>query len=202
MALACKGSLNARLATGAALSFFPARPLGPQDTYFPSRLCRASRTLCNATAAGVQSWPSSAACCAKGAAFGEGCSAAPPPTPCFLVGSYWPQRTCVRSSDEAVCNRGGRWLGCEELASAPCNNCGRVVRAVQRLHASSPLPACTQLQLTLSQVVSTQLAGWGVYQSDAVCCAPGVAFAEGCSSAASTGAAIAGVVAPAKPTEK
>ncbi|PNH05281.1 hypothetical protein TSOC_008461 [Tetrabaena socialis] len=100
------------------------------DTYFPARLCRSSRTLC-AEGSGAQSWASQAACCTKGAAFSEGCSVAPPPTPCFTIGSYWPSRTCVKSGDVAVCNR-----------------------------------------------------GWGVYASQEVCCAPAVAFPEGCSAPA------------------
>ncbi|EFJ47245.1 hypothetical protein VOLCADRAFT_92308 [Volvox carteri f. nagariensis] len=97
------------------------------DTYFPARLCRNSTSLC-APRAGAQSWATKEACCAKGGAFPEGCSPAPPPTPCFMVGSYWPARTCVASDDIAVCNR-----------------------------------------------------GWGVYASEEVCCAPNVAFPEGCS---------------------
>ncbi|KXZ53682.1 hypothetical protein GPECTOR_6g599 [Gonium pectorale] len=92
-----------------------------------TRTCRRDDRKC-LQGNGVQSWKSKAACCAKGAAFTEGCSASAPSTPCYTVGSYWPARTCVASSDVAVCNR-----------------------------------------------------GWGVYANKEVCCAPNVAFPEGCS---------------------
>ncbi|GIL53522.1 hypothetical protein Vafri_9093 [Volvox africanus] len=88
------------------------------DTYFPARLCRSSSNLCS-PGSGVQSWPSKDACCSRGAAFAEGCSTAPPPTPCYLVGSYWPLRTCVVSNDIAVCNRGWGVYSSEEICCTP-----------------------------------------------------------------------------------
>jgi hypothetical protein len=55
----------------------------------------------------VQHWQNQDACCANGGAFGEGCSAAPAPVPCFVVDSYYPDRSCRKEEDIAVCNRGG-----------------------------------------------------------------------------------------------
>lgn len=75
------------------------------DTYYPSRLCKPSNTLCSdeAKAAGVMSYPTKDVCCAS--AFSDGCSA-PPPTPCYFVDSYYPERTCTMSTDIAECNKG------------------------------------------------------------------------------------------------
>ncbi|KAG1680174.1 hypothetical protein FOA52_000287 [Chlamydomonas sp. UWO 241] len=118
------------------------------DTYWPTRLCRESNTLCTpsaaAVAAGLQSWPTKEECCMPGAAFGDGCSSGPPPTPCWTIDTYNPVRKCRLEEDVAGCNR-----------------------------------------------------GWGVYQSEAICCAPNVAFPDGCSEPVA--ATPTATPAPAKP---
>ncbi|WIA30072.1 hypothetical protein OEZ86_000167 [Tetradesmus obliquus] len=83
------------------------QPCWVVDTYWPSRTCRQSRTLC-AKESGVQSFPSNEACCAPGGAFGaEGCSAFVPVVPCWLVAEpQYPNRRCRQSNDVALCNRG------------------------------------------------------------------------------------------------
>ena len=87
------------------------------DTYYPSRLCKSTNTLCSevAQAAGVVSYPSQEVCCAS--AFSDGCSA-PPPVPCFFVDSYYPDRTCQMSSDIAECNKGWGVYGSMEVCCA------------------------------------------------------------------------------------
>lgn len=89
-----------------------AQPCWIVDTYWPARLCRESRTLCDPKASGQPSWPSKAACCSRGGngAFPEGCSRAAPQTPCYVVDSYYPSRRCRLEKGAGVCNRGwGTW---------------------------------------------------------------------------------------------
>ncbi|KAF6257339.1 hypothetical protein COO60DRAFT_1640059 [Scenedesmus sp. NREL 46B-D3] len=80
-----------------------AQPCWVVDTYWPSRQCRQSRTLCD-TESGVQSFPSNEACCAPGGAFGqEGCSTFVPVVPCWLVAEpQYPSRRCRQSNDVAL----------------------------------------------------------------------------------------------------
>ncbi|GAX84987.1 hypothetical protein CEUSTIGMA_g12408.t1 [Chlamydomonas eustigma] len=90
------------------------------DTYFPARLCTSSLTLCGPAAqqAGVQSWPSLEDCCSPGGAFQEGCSL-PPPTPCWVVDSYDPIRSCRKETGVAACNRGWGVYASEDVCCSP-----------------------------------------------------------------------------------
>lgn len=87
------------------------------DTYYPSRLCKSSNTLCSAEAkaAGVASYASEDECCTL--SFSDGCSN-PPPVPCYFVDSYYPERTCTMSKDIAECNRGWGVYGSLEVCCA------------------------------------------------------------------------------------
>ncbi|KAL6753088.1 hypothetical protein V8C86DRAFT_517723, partial [Haematococcus lacustris] len=140
-------SPNAAFPTGCRTDIVRSpQPCWVVDTYFPSRLCRPSDTLC-AAESGVQSYPSRQTCCSPGNAFSEGCSANAPQAPCWVVDSYWPDRKCRQEADLAACSR-----------------------------------------------------GWGVYQSQDICCAPNVAFPEGCSLMIPASPAIAANVTPAAAT--
>ena len=88
------------------------------DTWFPARLCRASRTLCGRDS-GVNSYASLQECCSPNGPFGvDGCSARPPVSPCWSVGSFYPRRRCVLNTDVAVCNRGWGVFESEEVCCA------------------------------------------------------------------------------------
>jgi hypothetical protein len=70
---------------------------------------------CWFTDSGMRAFTSNETCCApKTGAFGEGCSNFSIPLPCWVVDSYYPNRSCRRSSDAAVCYRGeySGWQGC------------------------------------------------------------------------------------------
>jgi hypothetical protein len=77
-------------------------------------LCCAEPDMCHMMPAyaacadsGVRSFANKVTCCGPNGAFGqEGCSNTTIPVPCWVVDSYYPDRSCRRSSDVAVCNRG------------------------------------------------------------------------------------------------
>lgn len=65
---------------------------------------------------GVKVFANKSGCCAPvTGAFSEGCSNSTPPVPCWVVDSYYPNRSCRRSSDVAVCNRGEHGPSCVTL---------------------------------------------------------------------------------------
>lgn len=98
-------SVNAAFKEGCSNQTLSAKPCWVVDTYYPSRLCRVSNTLCQA-GSGSQAYDTKDQCCAANAAFTEGCSVSIPPTPCYTVDAYWPSRTCKLETEMAVCNRG------------------------------------------------------------------------------------------------
>lgn len=115
------------------------------DTYYPSKLCRPSTTLCGPDA-GQPSWLSQSQCCLAGSAFPEGCNAAPPPVPCWKVDTYYPKRLCKEDADIAVCNRGwgvypNREVCCAKNVAFPegCSEVGASVPLDITIPASMPI---------------------------------------------------------------
>lgn len=83
-------------------SDLPARP-APR-----ARMCMCMRPCMHACVrAGSGVYDSREVCCSPGTAFPEGCgSVAPSPSPCWVVDTYFPARTCRQS--DTLCTPGGR----------------------------------------------------------------------------------------------
>jgi hypothetical protein len=146
---------------------------------FTNQSTQSTSPLLHQTGVGVRSWPSKDACCAASSsgAFGEqGCSAGPPPTPCWLVDTYWPQRTCRRDDDVAVCNRGAA------NGRAPQNE-----STALRFGLGDGICGMPDYSLTQHTTCKTCSPGWGVFSDQRACCAPNAAFPEGCGAASESG---------------
>ena len=72
-------------------------------------------------------WRTEAECCRPGAAHAEGCSK---PEPCWTADAYWPERTCGKTDDQAICTRGwGAFASEDECCAAGAafsDGCGQV----------------------------------------------------------------------------
>lgn len=145
--------------------------------YSPFRTCKqeAEPQICKR---GWGVFPTMEACCARGGAHAQGCSA--PPAECWVVENQ-SLRTCVR--DQRKCLQGHGVYASEALCCTPGvafpEGCGRPPLAAKPcwvVDTYFPARTCKE-----TRRLCTPAAGLTVFPSKAACCAPKGAFQEGCS---------------------
>lgn len=131
------------------------------------------------TDSGVKVFANKSSCCALvTGAFSEGCSNYTTPVPCWVVDSYYPNRSCRRSSDIAVCSRGACpycLYPCVYVCNSPIaalwlsikliSACGSCSASLLR-GAGEPVPQCVAAAVSVCVLDVSRLQGSDVYVRD------------------------------------
>ncbi|KAF5840650.1 hypothetical protein DUNSADRAFT_16023, partial [Dunaliella salina] len=136
------------------------------DTYFPSRLCRRSNTLCDKPEAGVQAFRTEEECCAPGRAFSElpdvsGFSLSVKGQSQHEMLKYCTQTFSTVQNLEDPRTQSVMLQGCSSPPPVPC----------WVKDEDWPYRTCSK-----SDDIALCHRGWGVYVSKDICCSPNVAF--------------------------
>ena len=97
---------------------------------------------------------------------------------CWIPGSYHPLKACVPSSDAKACAVDwGNWNSWEECCQAGNAFVEGCTAPAPCYYATEYYPN-TKCGWTADQGICSR--GWGVYESEGECCAPGAEFQDGC----------------------
>ncbi|CAD7702085.1 unnamed protein product [Ostreobium quekettii] len=140
------------------------------------RTCRRDDTQC---LKGSNVWESLEVCCARGVAFPNGCQEVElSKEECWVAQMDFPSKRCgpsrsqcdrgwkVYETEEECCEEDAAFPeGCTELPPVPC----------WIVDVYDPVRLCRKVT-----DVATCYRGWGVFESEEICCAKGAGFPEGC----------------------